>query len=92
MNYRSDFPKPTTRELRILLIVMALMIAFLSGCQSNGGLFDIEGDDCSITVVDATAKAGILATGSVDAMGKVLIRRGKCTAQDLDIYKKAARL
>lgn len=95
MNY-SDIPKPTSRELRILLIVMALTLASLSGCgllpEANGGLFDVEGDDCSITVVDTTAKAGILATGSLDATGKVLVRRGKCTAQDIEIYKKAARL
>lgn len=98
MNY-SDIPKPTARELRILsiLIVLALAFASLSGCgllpeATDGGLFDVQEPDCSITVVDVMAKAGILATGSLDATGKLLVRRGKCTAQDIEIYKKAARL
>lgn len=91
MNYYRPFPKPTTRELRILLIgiVMALTLAILSGCSLFGGttanmsgMLKVEdGDPNGCMIFQGNGRYdGRVSESHID--GSIYVRKGTCNTQD----------
>ena len=66
------------------MVRVLLTILLCSGCAST---LDIGAGDCSITMVEVDARASTPMVGNVDADGWVLVERGECGPELIELYR-----
>ena len=72
-----------------LLALLLLALLLLSGCATQ---LDLSEGDCSITLVDVDATANTPMVAGFRADGWVLVTRGECSAEMVEMYRSAAGL
>lgn len=65
-------------------IALCAMLLVLTGCASQ---LDIRDGDCSVTFVEVDARAATPVVGGVEADGWVMVVRGECTKEMIQLYR-----
>lgn len=67
------------------ILTLCAMLLVLGGCASQ---LDIREGDCSITFVEVDARANTPLLSGIEADGWVMVVRGTCTPQMIELYRE----